>query len=86
MFKTKGNEMVLRLMSWKWDGNNYQEEQEWKCVWCNDLWLLMHCNGKLELDKPLEDVFDVGVYGCLMHELILVISKKGVTWTMFICK
>ncbi len=28
MFKTKGNEMVLRLMSWKWDGNNYQEEQE----------------------------------------------------------
>jgi hypothetical protein len=39
----------------------------------------MHCNGKLELDKPLEDVFDVGVYGCLMHELILVISKKGVT-------
>jgi hypothetical protein len=31
-------------------------------------------------------VFDVGVYGCLMHELILVISKKGVTWTMFICK
>jgi hypothetical protein len=39
----------------------------------------MHCNGKLELDKPLEDVFDVVVYGCLVHELFLVIFKKGVT-------